>query len=400
MKLVTIDGVLRWKGPGARLRRKRVAMGLTQAEVAERAGLSRVGYINIETEKNSPRFETLNAIALGLEVPFEEFQVAVIVPRQVRFRSWRRLATRTKVIEEVVMWLEDYAMLEELLGDQIEPPEFEPGGCEDPKAVASRVRAAFGIGECEPAHDIAGLLESEGIRLITTKKESWMFTGLSVGRDGGGPAVVVNTWQRATVERWIFTAAHELGHLILHPGDYDVMERVEELCRDQEANVFAAHFLMPDKAFWQKWKETAGMPLVDRVLKVKRIFRVSYRTVLNRLSEAAAARNINIWALFRNEYMRQPHRVLMKEGEPETLAASPFLAGLPEIHPSHEPDRLSPSDFGEGRLRLLVRRSLEGGLVSRERCAEILGVPLTQMCDLETRWKVDGPLAFLQSNEP
>jgi hypothetical protein len=31
----------------------------------------------------------------------------------------------------------------------------------------------------------------------------------------GGPAVVVNVWGRLSVERWIFTAAHELGHLMI-----------------------------------------------------------------------------------------------------------------------------------------------------------------------------------------
>lgn len=42
------------------------------------------------------------------------------------------------------------------------------------------------------------------------------FFGLSIGPADGGPAVVVNVWDGISVERWIFTAAHELGHLVLH----------------------------------------------------------------------------------------------------------------------------------------------------------------------------------------
>jgi hypothetical protein len=42
---------------------------------------------------------------------------------------------------------------------------------------------------------------------------------------------------------------------------------------------------MPKEVFEQEWAETQGLAFVDRVLKVKRIFRVTYRTVLHRLSE-------------------------------------------------------------------------------------------------------------------
>lgn len=34
---------------------------------------------------------------------------------------------------------------------------------------------------------------------------------VAVGIEGGGPAIVVNTNTKITVERWIFTVAHELG---------------------------------------------------------------------------------------------------------------------------------------------------------------------------------------------
>ena len=57
------------------------------------------------------------------------------------------------------------------------------------------------------------------------------------------------TWERISVERWIFTAAHELGHLLLHPHEYrreatDLPEKAE-----REAHEFASEFLMPECAF-------------------------------------------------------------------------------------------------------------------------------------------------------
>ena len=48
--------------------------------------------------------------------------------------------------------------------------------------------------------DIRGLLEAGGVKilLLDTKRDS--FFGLSIGQADGGPAVVVNTWDRISVE--------------------------------------------------------------------------------------------------------------------------------------------------------------------------------------------------------
>ena len=55
---------------GGRIRERREAAGLTQAELATRAGIGRVTLTRIERGEHSPRTETLTAIAraLGAEV--------------------------------------------------------------------------------------------------------------------------------------------------------------------------------------------------------------------------------------------------------------------------------------------------------------------------------------------
>lgn len=67
---------------------------------------------------------------------------------------------------------------------------------------------------------------------------------------------MVNVWDRISVERWIFTGAHEFGHLLLHPDSYDVTETVENEAEEQEANVFASCFLMPRPVFEGEWRDT------------------------------------------------------------------------------------------------------------------------------------------------
>jgi len=74
------------------------------------------------------------------------------------------------------------------------------------------------------------------------------FFGLSVAEDDGGPAIIVNVWERISVKRRIFSAAHELGHLLLHLDAYNVEESAEDKVQEREADVFASHFLMPEEA--------------------------------------------------------------------------------------------------------------------------------------------------------
>lgn len=194
---------------------------------------------------------------------------------------------RDQILTEVGRWLEDYNYLEGLLNNsrpfifaQFEPPT-EPNRAKD---AAIKARNIIGLNEKEPIYNIAGLLQSNGIKLYPISVASDSFFGLSVSVDEGGPAIAVNVWDRISVERWIFSAAHELGHLLLHFNAFDVDITSEDEEQEVEANIFASYFLMPEKAFEFEWQNTAGLNIIDRVFKVKRIFQVSYKTVLYRLS--------------------------------------------------------------------------------------------------------------------
>ncbi len=153
----------------------------------------------------------------------------------------------------------------------------------DAAAVAQNARVQFELEPRQPVLDICGLLEQHGVKVLLLETRRDSFFGLSVGPEDGGPAVVVNTWDRISVERWIFTAAHELGHLLLHPSEYDSNATALPVDTEREADAFASDFLMPEAAFRAAWAQTEGHPLLVRVLKVKRMFRVSYKTVLYRL---------------------------------------------------------------------------------------------------------------------
>lgn len=100
-------------------------------------------------------------------------------------------------------------------------------GRERASQAAHFARRTLGIPEDEPIRDLYGFVEQAGIKLLLIQLAFDDFFGLSVAKSSGGPAIVVNVWERISVERRIFTTAHELGHLLLHFDGYDVNEAEE-----------------------------------------------------------------------------------------------------------------------------------------------------------------------------
>ncbi len=375
---------------GQNLRRLRGARGLTQGDLAEAAGLSRPGYRAIENNESVPRVDTLQALADALELGIEDLVRPVRKLRSVRFRPAKKMRMREQILADVARWLDDFNELERQLQDHPETPltriqhRINEEGVDSLQGAAQITREAFGL-DHEAIRDICGLLDAHGVKIFPVSVATDTFFGLSVSPEDGGPAVVVNTWERISVERWIFTAAHELAHLLLHFDAYVVDETKEEEEQEKEANVFASYFLMPEETFRGEWDETYGMSLWERVLKVKHMFCISYRTVLYRLAEPGYVGK-DIWPMFQAESKKRTGRTLLQKDEPQRLAVSAFKASFPEARRAGEPERLSPIAFKEDRLPLLVRRAVEEGKITLSRGAEILRLPLREMRDLASSW--------------
>jgi Zn-dependent peptidase ImmA (M78 family)/DNA-binding XRE family transcriptional regulator len=375
----------------ANLRRLREGAGLSQEALADRAGLSRVALGNIESRKSMPQASTLYSLADALGISAQELLRPAPVLTQVRFRSTRALKSREQVLVQVGRRLQDFNSLESLLGVPArqrlpKPASRSADRLERARQLAAQVRETMGLSPREPIRDICGLLEANGVKVLVVKVASDGFFGLSVSASDGGPAVVVNAWERISVERRIFTAAHELGHLLLHLDSYNVQEAHEEEDQEREANIFAAHFLMPDGVFWDEWEETSGEAFYERVLKVKRMFRVSYMTVLARLGERSRRPAGLLYAQFKAEHTRRTSQSLKRADEPHAIASGEIPSPAPEPLRAGEPDTLLPVDFLEDRLSRLVRQAVEKEHITVSRGAEILGLTVEQMRERMATW--------------
>lgn len=375
----------------ANLQRIRSAKSLTQGELADRAGLSRVGYRNIESGASEPRVENLRRIAQALDVKLEDLLTPVRTLTAVRFRAEKKMTTRGELLADVARWLDDYNAIEEILGDR---ERYAFAGlhkklegvprADRPIRAAELARRAVKLRDGDLIRDICGLLEDHGVKVFTPKLASEGFFGLSVAAQEGGPAVVVNVWERLSVERWIFTAAHELGHLLLHLDAYDVSRTEEDPTQEKEADTFASHFLMPEAVFAKELEEARGLSLVKRVFKLKRIFRMSWKSVLYRIASRSPDGG-KLWARFQWEYKELAGKTLGKVDEPDPLTADDFR-GRPSAKVADEPEHLVEDDFVEDRLARLVRRAFETEEISLSRAAEILRIDIGTMRAIAGSW--------------
>jgi Zn-dependent peptidase ImmA (M78 family)/DNA-binding XRE family transcriptional regulator len=352
----------------------RVKSGFTQSEVAAKCGITRVAYTRIEKGEAEPRSSTLLKIAAAFNVNLQNLLSSPEIISNVRFRinkinRSKEESLRFLDIQDFSIWLKDYNFLEKLVNEKLENIFLDiPEG--NPKDTAYLIRNILNLNNNEPILDIIKILEKAGVKIYLKKFELKKCFGMSVSDDSYGIGIAVNIDKDISIERQIFTIAHELGHIILHRKSFNSAEIQEYKEEESEADIFASHFLLPQEGFQQKWNEHSGLDWINRVLKVKRYFKVSYLTILKRLIENGLADN-KIYQSFAIEYRKIYKKDLKGHFEPEKLK---------------EPEGLVSTDISEDRLKKLVRTAYDNELITISRAAEILKISLQDMRRLINLW--------------
>ena len=329
----------------------RYASGLTQQELAEKSGLSLPTIKNIEGAKTELRINTVRAVAEALSVGMELIIAPARVLSSVRFRSCKNMRSREGIISFVAKKLDGFTMLEELLEKNVKP-HYKSIKIGSPIETAYACRAFLGLGNMSPLPCIIDAITALGIKLLGVSVNAEKFYGLSVGEKDGGPAIILNKGRTITSEQMIFAAAHELGHILLHSSSYETEESEVNWGQEDEADLFASYFLVPEEGFNYHLARTGGLSFEESVIKVKQIFGVGYKTILHRLG---------------GDF--QTH---MAELEKTTgsLAKGKELASL------------SKEIYTEARFRSLAVQAIKKGLISTLKGAEFLDVSPIEMSRL------------------
>ncbi len=372
------------------LRHYRKVNDFSKSQLAKMVGISENKYKKIESGVLEVSAGDLYNLSIALNVRFYKLMRPIRNLRTVRFRSNQNLNGRNRILLNVEQWLEDFDAIEELLDDRIPfkftsiSKKFE-GSSGNGVSAARMVRESLGLGQEQPIVNICKLLEDSGVKVGEQVVTTPGFYGLSVGKPDGGPAIVINTFSQIPVERWIYTAAHELGHIILHQTDFDVSKTMEEENHEIEADEFALEFLMPKEYFMKEWEKTSGLAIIDRVWELKQAFRVGYLNVLQRL-EGNYFDIESISSQFYTDYGMRHRKTLYHSDEPMPLSSSVFRSCFSNKNLKGASGNLLRVEIVNNRLLCLVKKALERDIISVGRGAEILKLTRTDMRKLLNSW--------------
>lgn len=368
---------------GDNIRRHMKIRGLTIPRLSAKMGMGTAALSNLLNGKAEPKSSTLIKLAGALDVSFQELLADAPLLQSLRFRtaktlSGREKAERDQLRHDTAIWLSDYQFLEDALDKRL---RFKLANSfhQDPGKAAMGVRRALEIDAKKPIYDMSELMENAGIKLRIRPFGFKKTFGLSVGEKNGGPAIVVNAEPGIPVERQIFTIAHELGHLILHKNSYDAAREIEDDDEERGANSFAGIFLIPDEGLRKDWDESKGLHWVERVLHVKKIYKVSYMTILVRLGQLyPELKDRPLIAEFRSAYADLYKHDLKDHYEPNAIQGP--VASI-------DPQELDTSDLIEDRFARLVRAAYEKELISISRAGEMLNRSLEDIRALVRAWQ-------------
>lgn len=224
----------------------RLSRGLTQKDLCAylpnipQSSLSRIekGQLNITEETLRKLAEVLN---YPIDFFYQEELRTPISSLYFRKRSTIKQKSLDIIFSDIKIILKSIdKLLSEIELQEFPRLSFDLTNGWTPQSVAIRIREIFKIPN-GPIKDIVKILEEEGIIVYFYDTNEEKFDGLTAYTDNGYPVIFVN--KNMPNDRIRYTISHELGHLVQHiPCDVEPWRNVED-----EANLFASEFLMPER---------------------------------------------------------------------------------------------------------------------------------------------------------
>jgi Zn-dependent peptidase ImmA (M78 family)/DNA-binding XRE family transcriptional regulator len=369
---------------GRNLKAAREIAGKSQEELAAELDISRAtlsGFENGHVAIDSAKLLRASKI-LGL--PVTDFFKDREEELALLFRAAEEAIPKADVRSKLGQFCEAYRELEEIAGvadTLLLPPEYTYFPHLHSKyvmfatQVALSERERLGLGLYDPIENIFRLLDENGVRLLALKVEQDGLYGLSGFSKQYGLCIFVNT--QNTVERNVFTAAHEYGHLLMHRPFYRNVDLSEGNERDPEleemADIFAANFLVPEVGLRDVWAKNTGRKEVklEDIVFLKHHFRVSTKVIIRRLKDIG----------------------LISEKESEELMTRAYKA-QPDEKVEYAPLKGQNIDLiaewtSVSRFFYLARKAALSGLISIGKLGELMGKNVLEVRSLVQQWRKD-----------
>ncbi|MEU8042188.1 XRE family transcriptional regulator [Streptosporangium sp. NPDC049078] len=333
-----------------RLTQARQLAGMTKKGLAERIGVTPAAVGQYETGVSRPRPDLVPRLADALGVPPAFFLLGrphgrldgsiahFGSPRSARAYQRARAAAFVEQVWELAHALESQVGLPPVVlpnpsGGEVHSGVESPG---DPARAARALRRLWELGTGPLSH-LVRHMEAHGIVVVflppgeddEDDKDTVTVDAFSTSRLPR-PIVVLTANRCDDVHRHRFTAAHELGHLVLH-GD----AASGDVRQEREADVFAAEFLTPRDSILPELPDRLDL---RGLVELKRTWGVPVDSLLHRCREAG---------LISDSAASRAHRRLKTLRDQPGFAAEP-IGGHPDEQPVllHRAFELAASQTG------------------------------------------------------
>ncbi|SET54903.1 Zn-dependent peptidase ImmA, M78 family [Natronincola peptidivorans] len=316
----------------ARIKEARESRGLSMAELSDLIEVTSQAISQYEKGIIKPSVFTLKQLSNTLRFPFSFFYKpkrekscdnSPVFFRAVKSTPKKFRNAYSYYIEwadEIYNYLNQYIKFPEVsLPDVSSYINGESLDFETIEEIALKVRKYWELGD-EPINNLVELLEDKGIILCRIKFKNKKIDAFSQWFNGK-PYIFLGS-EKGSAVRSRFDAAHELGHLLLHPHlkiddvyRKDVSDRIEA-----EAHYFAGALLMPITSFPKEVIHNS----IDYLLMLKEKWKTSVSAMIMRskqlnLFSENQINYLNRQMTTRQMWRREPLDDIIEPEEPKLL---------------------------------------------------------------------------------
>lgn len=279
----------------AKIREAREARGLSLKELSEKVGVTSQAISQYELGTSRPSWTIFMELVKVLDFPSTFFYKQsntrnILCNSATYFRSNKNISKKVKeALKKRIQWIDDvneyvlkYVNIPKInlpnFDDLLDDEEFDNAKIEE---IAERLREYWHLGE-EPIPNMVNLLQKNGFIISRIKFNNKKVDAFS--RWYNGRAYIILGEDKNSAVRSRFDLAHELGHLIMHKNinqeelsSKKLLDRIE-----QEADLFAASFLLPIKSFNNEVISSS----INNFVILKKRWKVSIAAMIHRCQDA------------------------------------------------------------------------------------------------------------------
>lgn len=281
---------------GKRLKEARYYNSKSITGLAQDLEVSKQMVSKYENDKSKPSSEVFFRIIQALKFPKDFFLNKTKVNMQSGGTFYRSLLTSTqKQKAPSRMLAEASTIYRDYLEYYVEFPKLSDlnedlmnidldSNVKKIEQVAQWLRAKWNLGE-KPIGNMVNLLERHGFLIVILPKKMEKVDAFGSYRNiNDHKYYTILLTPETSFFREQFSAAHELGHWLLHANIWDPQELTNNEYRkmEKQANNFAAAFLLPERSFRQTVR---SYDTLNSIFEKKKYWFVAGSAIIHRMKE-------------------------------------------------------------------------------------------------------------------